>query len=315
MISDTTQRYLLAKVGDKLWRYDARFRTYKFIPVADGAPFDVIEGNIALAVVVHDEEQDQIVVTVRAPKEPENALATGVFQDGKWSFIGDKQAWELVPEYILIPRSDVHSDLLRIEDGAEIDDLEDVDNVHDVVHIPNSRLVLLVREGSWLVYDPMTKKSFGNHELAGKEPKPQIRFRNKDEMFVNDVDTMLKVESKHFKVLDAAGSDVAHDTEDKARAGSFGQWTFAAGGELVVIPRPYLGDVLVLDAVSLLPVARGVFRRGTPIDAMMIGRNTLVAVAPDGVPLRVRARRVKVPAETVQADLDARAGGEPGAAE
>jgi hypothetical protein len=49
----------------------------------------------------------------------------------------------------------------------------------------------------------------------------------------------------------------------------------------------------VLDALTMLPVAHATVR-GTPIDAMMVGRNTIVVLDASGAMSHRRARRPKM---------------------
>lgn len=273
-----------------LWQYDARWRKVQTLQPYGEAGFTVVEGKHHLAVIAQSEAGGEIEVTVRSARSPEDVLATGRFID-TWVFEGDSQAWAMVPEYIITTKQDGTKGLLRIADDAEIDPLEEFEPALEVVAVPNSRLVIIASSGAYTVYDPIAARAIRHFQLAGGNPEPTLRFRNNDELWVNDIDTMLKIETREFEeVLDAAGSDI----EQEDTHGGFGRWTFAAGNELCVVTRPSVGDVLVLDVISMLPIARGVFSNGVPVEAVLVGRNTVVAVDVDGRALRTRVKKVAI---------------------
>lgn len=301
VITDESGRYALTQLNETvLWRYDRRWRSVSMHQPFGDMPFTSVEGKHHLAVISQPNPGGEIAVSIRAVAHPEIVLATGTFID-TWVFEGEPSLWALVPEYILISQKDGRTGLLRIADNAEIDILEGFDTPHAVAQVPNSRLVVLAGPASYTVYDAVAERSIRHFELAGGNQKPMLRFRNSEELWLNDVDTMLKVETKSFEVVDAAGSDVGEHTHvdtPTEKLGGFGRWTFAAENELCVVTRPNVGDVLVLDGVSMLPVARGIFNRGLPIEAMLMGRNTIIATDIQGRPLRTRSRRVTVNFET-----------------
>jgi hypothetical protein len=296
VLLDESGRYALTQLNEStLWRYDRRWRgVAAFQPHGDAA-VRVIEGTHHFLVVHQSEPGGEIEVTVRPAAAPEVVLATGRFVDA-WHFEGDSQAFGKVPDYVLVEQSDGSPALLRIADDAEIDALEGFDSVVDVAHVPDSRLVVISGVAAYTVYDPAISKAIRHFELAGGNPTPMMGFRNGEELWMNDTDTMLKIETRQFEVQDAAGSqiDASVDPETAEPLGRFGRWTFAAGNELCVVTRPEMGDVLVLDGVSMLPVARGIFDRSSPFDAVLSGRNSIVAVDARGKALRTRLRRVKI---------------------
>jgi len=303
VIVDESGRYVLTQLNENtLWRYDRRWRRSTTYQPYGQTTFSVIEGKHHLATVLQREAGGELEVKVLSPTAPDVAIGTATYVD-TWVFEGAPQVWANVPEYIITRQKDGTNGLLRIEDDAETDPLEGIETVHQVAQVPGSRLVVLSGPGTYTVYDPVATRSIRHFELAGKNEVPNLRFRNEEELWINDLDTMLKVETRQFEVADAAGSDVeaADGGEPSREHGSFGRWTFAAANELCVVTRPTVGDVLVLDVVSMLPVARGIFRRGTPLEAMLVGRNSIVAVDADGNRLGTRLKKVAINFEAPEA--------------
>ena len=304
VIADESGRYVLTQLNENtLWRYDRRWRrSSTFQPFGDMS-FAVIEGEHQLAAVSQREAGGGLEAKVLSPRAPALALATANYVD-TWVFEGDPQVWANVPEYVITRQKDGTNGLLRIADDAEIDPLEGFGPVHQVAQVPNSRLVVLGGSASYTVYDPIAMRSIRHFELAGKNQTPFLRFRHEDELWINDTDTMLKIETRQFEVVDAAGSDIDPEVngESSPHHGGFGRWAFAAHNELCVVTRPRMGDVLVLDTMSMLPVARGVFKSGVPLEALLVGRNSIVAVDAAGNRLRTRLKKVGINFETVPAD-------------
>jgi hypothetical protein len=294
MITDPGQRFALAKVGDThLWRYDKRWWSTRLIEPAEGEPFTFVEGRHHAIVVV--ERDGRIDVSVRGPADPETPLATGSF-DGKWVFEGNSQMWSTVPDFIL-----VNDGLLRIADDATIDPLDGFVDVVSVTPVPDSRLVVITSNGAYTVYDAVARRSIRHYELTGKNPSPVARFRNDDELWLSDRGTMLKLDTKQFEVIDAAGTELdgeaGPEKEGEGRDPSLeelGPWALVANGELCAVTRPNLGDVLLLDGLSMLPVARAVFAPAIPTDAILMGRNLMVAVDERGGARRARSRPVRI---------------------
>jgi hypothetical protein len=296
MITDESGRFALAPVGNRLWRYDGRWRTSDLIDVGE-SPVYFSEGAAALAVTT--KEADHISVEVRIPESPDDVPASAIYDGTHWEFLGDSQFWAAVPDYVLLAEGDGQQ-MLRLADDAELDPLEGIGPVHQVVDVPASRLVMLAGAGIISVYDPIARRVLRHFELAEKNPQPVIRFHDADEVWINDLTTMLKLDAKKFEVIDAAGSETGispseagEEGEKKTALGRFEGWTFAAGNELCVVTRPELGDALVLDTVSMLPVAQATFLTGAPIDATLVRRNILIATTADGLALRARVRKVK----------------------
>lgn len=299
MILDETGRYALTQLNEStLWRYDMRWRGVTMHQPYGDNPITTVEGTHYVLVVHQANDGSDITATVRGPRDLEVVLASGTFNDGKWSFEGEVDYWEKVPEYIIVKRADGGPALVRLADDADIDPLEGFKSALRVSHVPDSRLVVIAGEGAYTVYDPIARRAIRHYELSGKNSNPYLRFRNADELWINDTDTMLKLDTKKFQVVDAAGSETGSEDVDQSKLppdlGNFGRWTFAADNELCVVTRPNMGDVLILDGVTMLPVGRGIFGQVRPIDALLAGRNKIVAVDEKGFGHRARTRRVNI---------------------
>lgn len=307
---ESSARYLLTALDrHRLWRYDRRWRRSSVFSPFGEQPFLFLpgQGSAFALVTVHSGPPNlHLEVTVRSSHQVGIIRAQAVYEQEEWTFSGDNHAWAQVPEYVLLTSEELPADspaprpiLLRIADDAEPDELEGVEGARVVTPVPGSRLVVLAGAGKIYVYEPVVRRVVANFDLAGGTEHLDLGFRDDNELWIADGDTLVKVDSKSWKVLDAAGTaevvDAAEATaEGQKRSGHFGRWSFVADNELALVTRPDIGDVLALDAVTMLPVGRAVFR-SRPLDACLLGKNLVLAVDDSGEVWRCRLRRVKRP--------------------
>jgi len=280
----TDGRYLLrAESNTMLWRYDTRWRRTKRVPFGNGLPFELYEGDGHALLVQHIE--GSILASVVGASDPSTTLATANYDGKVWAFAGDKSAWTSVPEYVLLPpegESTSASGLLRIADGALIDPLVDVVGVRTVTAVPKSRLVVLVGSGKVTVYDPNSGHAGYRFALANDAANPQVRFRKEGaELWINDVDTMLKIETRDWEVIEAAGPP----SEAEIQA-PIAQWVFADDESVACLLRPDENEVVIVDS-STLELVEAVSFKASPVD--VVRRNDkLVAVTGSGDVMRAR---------------------------
>lgn len=298
MITDAKPRIVLAwkRIADaqiELLRFDSRWRsTRSFMACADKLSgythLDVLEGNYHFAVIERGENTG-LRITLRSVDHPDLCTATGEFQSGNWHFSGEHQQWANVPEYLLVREKFSYS-VLRIADDATTIDLDGIDDALGVIAVPNSRLLVISRIGGMSIFDVYAKRVIHTYRFKEHNPTPTIRFRG-EELWANDVTTMLKLDAK-FAVIDAAGSEL--ETEHDPTHGAISSWTFAAGAELCLVTRPDMHDVVVLDTVTMLPVAHAVFPAWSrPKEAVLCGTRTVIGQLEDGSLVCQRLRRVR----------------------
>ncbi len=302
MISDATGRYCLGSIaGDDgeafLVRYDRRWRTIREVPLrseTQDVRVHVVEGRHAIAVIAHRREDDAYEVSVRGALRPHEPRAVGIFKAGKWDFLGDSQAWGDVPEHLVLSDSAGVQFLVRIADEPRVQELGDSLKARHAVDIPGSRLVVLACAGSFVVLDAHSGRQIRSIELKEKNPAPIVGVRG-DELWVNDVDTMLKFDTLRFDIIDAAGSQVVDNND-----GTIASWSFVANDELCLVVREAMGDAILLDAVTMAPVGHATFgAQDGPRSATLVGRNAVVALGTNNRVLRSRASRVKLPPASV----------------
>ncbi len=289
MIVDESGRYLLRQLNSTtLWRYDRRWRRTQQLSPFAGAEFSCVEGKarVLLARTV----EGRLVTSVHGAVEPGTALASGVYENGKWTFTGDNQAWAHVPEYTFLSSDDAKRALLRIGDGAEPDPLEDVDGVTSVIDVPESRLVVLAGGGRITVYDPHSRHAGFRLSLPSAstaKSDPRLRFRDGGkELWLNDFSSLLKLETRNWTVVDAAG--FVADAEQQSSP-LINEWTFTSDESAAVVCRSDQHSVGVVDTETLELITE-ISCNSEPVDAVLIDER-VVATDNLGKVLRGRARR------------------------
>ena len=257
-----------------LWRYDTKWRKKAMFSMDKDKELIVIEGTLALLVVATDKQttaKQTVTATVHLPDNPETPVAQGVYADG-WTFAGSKEAWALVPDYFVLP-GDVPQ-LLRIADGAAPLELTGLGNVNSAVNVPDSRLLVLLGGGSLSVLDPVSGRSSAKMRLGQGTQRPIARFRTgKDglELWLNDGCLLMKLETKNWHVVDAAG------TEDESPIET---WAFVDDRHVVVAPRGK-AELLLID-LDEMALVESYFPETRIVDVAAIDESHVVGVDSDG---------------------------------
>lgn len=263
MILDSSKRYVVAAAADRLARYDRRWRRTTKSEPFDGDCFEAKDGNGHLLCIHTNLVADGPLVraAVYHASDPVRPVAMGTY-DRKWRFEGRNQAWQYVPEYLLV-ELDGRMSLLRIADHAEFDPLE-VDglaSVNSVVALEGSRLVLLAGNGEIHVYDPVRRLEMARFELAGGVVRPTLRVASGgDILWVDDVDTLLQIDTRSWQAIDAAGSESPGDV--------IVSWSLSANEHWVAVARRSDEGVLLLEARTLLPTAQ--LELLQPVDQVLV---------------------------------------------
>lgn len=258
MISSDNFRYVVASTSNELVRYDRRWKKTSRVAPCGGHEFDVREGKSHL-LVVDSTDESRITLTVRAASDPSASVAEAAFDGEKWDFTGNSQAWAQVPEYLLINKDNKKSQILRIADNGELQTLHDLSGVQSITELPDSRLVILAGDGKLTIHDPIAAVSVAQFTLSGGNPDPIVHTKDSGkEVWVSDKDSLLRVNSRNWEVIDAAGSEGA----------PISYWEFGPAEDVCVVLRAEELNALVLDAQTMEPVAQHFFSRS--IDQVMV---------------------------------------------
>lgn len=286
----TDGRYFLTALGTtQLWRYDQRWKRRSVIEPESQVPFRPVEGTQAL-LLVGAAAPDEVLLSVHIPSSPKLPVATARFHEGNWAFKGDTSAWAMVPEHVLVPWEGKVA-LIRIADNAEIDLLEDVAEPSALIHVPDSRLIVLAGSGAVTVYDPQARHAGVRLKLTQTTGLPVMEFRDGDkELWLSDGPTLMKLETANWTVVDAAESQ----TEDDEPTPDIINWTLTQDEDRVLILRDGTSDVVIADALSLEPLAT--FKTKTQaVDVIEDDKGRIFAIDIEGRLPKAKVRREDAP--------------------
>lgn len=302
MITDPRHRYATflatTESESELRRYDRILGTTRVLPLPvaeEGRRVSVSaqEGEHHLAVIAVDDETGEIDLTLRDAKHPDRIRTAGQFRQENWTFFGDVPLWGTLEQWLLLRSDSV--ELLRIEDEASRVPLPEIPEALSVAQLQGTRLVVVTAPQTLYVVDPVPGRVVRTVTLKGGGTHPIVRVRG-EEVWINDADTMLKLDAVRFSVLDAAGSELEAGSTDAEPLGVITDWGFVRGGELVVIVRQALHDVVVLDALTMHPVGHAVFpQHAALVAATLVGRRTILAKTTEGWLTTARLRKVPLP--------------------
>ena len=232
------------------------------------------EGESGNFLIVESQDTSTVSCSVRSIADPVHAVASGAFDGSDWAFSGESQAWATVPEYLMIPGDGKRRHLLRIADGAKPDPLEHLGVIDAVCPVPHSRLVVLSGEAHLTVWDPVGRRAGAHLRLVAGTELPEMRFRNTgSELWVNDGSSLLKLETKNWEIVDAAGfgDEPGSDQEPREVVPSIVRWVFDEAQQTCGVIQAGEPRILLIDAASMLPLETLQFAF-QPADVLVRGR-------------------------------------------
>lgn len=222
--------------------------------------------------------------SLRRIDDVERAVAAATWDGTRWERDGDEAAWTDSPQYVLVDRGDGHSGLVRLTDGpASIDPLDwfwdgPYDHGWQGLHLPveipgDHRLIFPVqRDSRPVVYDPDARRVEDRLGLVGGHGNPSIRFlRTRPEVWADDYDTMLRLRVGSWVVTNSRNLQPAQDGTQQF----IGSFWIPHDERVCFVPRPFSGDVVVLDIESFAVTEQITLGR-QPLEAVRLG-NELVA--------------------------------------
>jgi hypothetical protein len=267
-----------------LWRYDiATGKEEKIEQFSNW--FTLREGSDQRHLLLIERPEPNVHrCTVRHVTEPLRPLATAIHEPGRWTFEGDANLWELVPRFAKVV-VDKRTQLLRIDpDHPEVDPLDwyydgsydlGSQGLLDPCEIPGSRLLILPvqRDSRPVLYDPTDRTVVGHLTLAERYGNPRLVFRrHADEVWADDYDTLVRLRPGTWEVLNA----VRLQGDDPVRHQFIGSFWFPPDERLCAVPRPFSGDVLLIDP-STFAVVGQVQTGEEPLEAVVLGDGAVIA--------------------------------------
>ena len=291
MLIDPLGRFVISSLGwiDKgsLWILDTSNNEVKTQQLSKANYLTLHAGTGASFAVQHHFDDGNTQITVHTFDNPANILASCKFNLECCEVYGDCANWSNVPKhYVANIKESENTDfvLLSIQENGKatanrfdwFDDTYDkmYQGIIGVTAIPESDQILVsVQRSSKVVICNLNGKKNGEFELAKSYGNPRLQFRKTgSELWADDYDKLLVLETGTWRILLSRRlQDAAKDT-----AQFIGEYCFTTDGNYCCVSRPFSGDVLILDPVTLK--TRYQARLGSqPLEAVMMSDRRVFA--------------------------------------
>jgi hypothetical protein len=294
MISNPERTVLVSSVGwvdhDFLWRYDVRASTAERISLGTGARYLSLHSSGAGHFsALHHFDGARLELTVHRFSDPRDILARASVNSKERKLDGDGAAWKDVPllyvdyldfapwkDFVLlkIAPSTGRIDVQRLEWYDETFD-KGYQGVIDVLELPgeDSALVSVQRSSQLVLHDLETGTKKGSIDLGGRGGNPKLQLRKSgSEIWASDYDTLVVIQREDWRIIRSARLQGAG-----AAAQQFiGDFSFAPDGDSCVVARPFSGDVVGIDAVTL-KIKRAARLGRQPLEVIALPHGEVVA--------------------------------------
>lgn len=261
--------------GD-LWSYVLGDRRPRKTHISEAKWLSLVSGDGKYFAVVHHFESPKIRVSAHSYEDIADAVSSIDLEVGESAdtqleslvprFAGDATVWRSLPrayavrllgdEFLCLIGPDCNS--ARLEHLAWYTKSYDptYQAVHQVIEVPDSSFLLISiqRDSEPVLYDPSRNKIVRKLELAGRTGNPQLGFRgDSHELWATDYDTIIRLDSRTWKILDALKLQEAKDGMAKLNIGEF---CFNTDNTVCAVARPHSGDIVGIDPKEFRVIRR-----------------------------------------------------------
>lgn len=296
MHTDQAETTVIAHCGygddyRRLWRY--RSGVEETIPIGLEDGFHLYGDSDRTLVLICAMRRGE-PWTVRPTSDVERIVASATWDGGAWEFSGDSSVWSSLPRWVVVRQDkserapdDVwlsedadRSGLVQLAPGPQpVDPLSwywrgTYDHLYQGLHhpvaVPGTDLIVfgVQRSGELVLYDPAHRRVVRNVPLAdrGGNPDPYMR-RLRPEAWAIDYDTLVRVDVNTWQVV---GKRKLQDPAPGLDRNFAGRLWFPFDEQFCLVARPFSGDVLIIDPLTLETVDAVAI--GTqPLDAVIVG--------------------------------------------
>ncbi len=281
MIVNTAETTVVSNLGwvdrGSLWMYALGEPEPRHAFLSDSHWLSIIRGTNDYFAVVHEGEESSLRLTAHSFESITEIVSSfelrslsiqsvGADPPELFQCTGDGSVWSFLPKAYIV-RTSTKPFLLMIEASrglAMAHALPWYETSYDtlyqgilgVTEIPASShlMISIQRDSRPILYDPTTGMIVKKLELAARGGNPQLFFRKlASELWASDYDTIVRLDSHSWKVLDSLKLQEAQDGMAKL---FIGKYCFSPAEDLCVVARPYSGDVVGVDPNSFTVVLR-----------------------------------------------------------
>jgi hypothetical protein len=282
MINDSNFKYAISNLGwvDKgnLWIYSSDKNDVESIKFSDAQYLSIHKGDNDYFSVGHNFNDSKFEITVHHFSNPTKIVCRLSFNNFKNTVIGETNILSHVPKYYIANlkiNNEFRFHLFRIDNG-QLSTIDDKINWYyqgnfdfgyqgliGVTEYKDELIFCVQRDGSLYRYSLISDEIIEKITLANKYGNPRVTFcEDFSELWVDDYDTLLKINPKNWKV---ENNKLLQDA-DKGTGQFIG--SYSINNDSVVIPRPYSSDILILDKNLNIKISIKV--ESQPLEAILL---------------------------------------------
>jgi hypothetical protein len=293
MITSPDEQCAISNLGwvdhGSIWTWRVDNPRPSFITLSDAKWLDVLAGPGEHFAAVHHWDGEKVQVTVHSFTNPEVTLASVSVEGSKRTSNGDVSIWNEVPSVFRCflgdsaPRDSGYF-VLQIHEGVtSIRRLDWFDRDHFdldyqsvcsllVLKESNEVLVGIQRSSTLYICEPIDFSITRTITLPGRSGNPSpIHSRDDRSIWTVDYDTLVRLDQSDWEFQHAVQLQQNVDGEGRF----VGRIWLPSNEDSIAVPRPYSGDVLIIDPIDLTTRIR-VDVDGQPFDAAVMQDGTLV---------------------------------------
>ena len=282
MIKDSNLKYVISNLGwvDKgnLWIYDSVKNDVENYKLSDAQYLSLHKGENDYFSIGHNYNDNRFEITLHHFLEPIKVICKLSFDNFNISVVGDIDLLCHIPKYYLANlklNNEFKFHLFKIENSQLSLYDEKIKWYYDgnfdfgyqgliqVTEYKDELIFCVQRDGSIYRYSLISNKIIEKIPLANKCGNPKVTFCDDfSELWVDDYDTLLKVNPNNWKVENSKLLQEA----DKGTGQFIGSYSISNNS--IVIPRPYSSDILILNKDLTLKTSIKVDNQ--PLEAVLL---------------------------------------------
>lgn len=284
MINDSNFKYVISNLGwvDKgnLWIYSLEKNDVENFKLSDSQYLSIHKGENDYFSVGHYFNDTRFDITVHHFSDPTKIVCKLSFDNFKNAVDGDINLLNHIPKYYIANlniNNEFKFHFFKIDNG-QLSVIDDKINWYyqgsfdfgyqgliGVTEYKDELIFCVQRDGTLYRYSLISNEIIEKIPLANKYGNPRVTFcENFTELWVDDYDTILKVNPKTWKVENYKFLQPA----DKQTGQFIG--SYSINKDLIVIPRPFSSDILILD--KDLNLKASVKLGNQPLEAVLLDK-------------------------------------------
>jgi hypothetical protein len=298
MLVDANETCIISNLGwaekGGLWVYEIATEKIRHVKVGNARGVRIVPGSddyFAMQPCGPQVKEGRTEFLASSMSSPGEVLSRISIDKGAATFEGEVEVWQHLPrayESPLLVHGRYHEFLILVNSRQQTVEFQPMDwynwqsydmgyqNVLGVVEIPGQNLLIfpIQRDSCPVIYDPEKRMVVGKIPLADRRGNPSIHFlKSRREAWANDYDTILRLDSANWSVLNKARLQEADKNHGWRFIGGF--W-LNKSETLCAVARPYSGDVLALDTRTF-KVSHSAAVGGEPLEVVLLADDRVIA--------------------------------------